>query len=165
MAGRTAMIILSGALIVAACTSNTHPSPTSEPSRSALAGGGPNPLEVSGEAGRKMAVTIDNNESLSDWRSATRDELRQQDASLAGRDIGLVELDDNVALLMWAGSACDRSGTLRATPAEIVVEPGPRPGCDATANPRGVVLSFVPGIDPAALRLSLKPDALIPAAP
>jgi hypothetical protein len=158
-----ATIILS-ATIVAACALNTLPSRTSDPSRNELAAGGPNPLDVLGEAGRKMAVTIENNESLSDWRSATREELRQQDASLAGRDIVLVELDDDVALLMWAGSACDRSGTLRATPAEIVVEPGPRPGCDAIANPRGVVLSFVPGIDPATLRLSLTPDALIPAA-
>jgi hypothetical protein len=164
MAARTAMIILGGALMVAACTSNTLPSPTSGPSGNALAGGGPNPLEVSGEAGRKMAVTVHNAETLSSWRSATRDELRQQDNALADRKIALVPLEDG-ALLIWASAACDRSGTLRATPAEIVVESDPRPGCDAIGNARGIVLSFASGIDPGRLRLVLKPDVLIPEAP
>ena len=160
-----ALVVIAMLLVSAGCGSSPSPRPASPSPGSELEVAGPNPIEVAGAAGRKMAVTVENVDALSGWRSATRDELRAVDGALADRDIALVELATGESLLLWVGSACDRSGTLRATPVEIVLEPGPRPGCDAIGNARGIVLTFVAGIDPAGLRPILRPDTVLSEGP
>jgi hypothetical protein len=98
---------------------------------------------VRGETGTNLELTIIDRSGFAILaRSATVDELRAQDTLLSTSTISATNLDARHVLLIWLGSACDRVGTLdvEAGLANMKLENGPRPPCDLTANPRGIVL-------------------------
>jgi len=113
-------------------------------------------VTVSAEGARAMALRIEDHGVLASWRAATADEVRTYAPAPMDGPIGLVEAEGGQHLLIWAGSVCDSSGTLRAGPGWLELIPDPRPGCDAMAVGRALVLTFDTGVDPTELEVVLR---------
>lgn len=60
-------------------------------------------------------------------------------------------------LIVWLGTACDRTATLTVTPevASVQLVEGPRPTCDLAANPRSVVLELSTGVTSSKVELTI----------
>lgn len=118
-------------------------------------------VTVTAEGAPAMTIRIEDHGVLASWRAATADEVRAYAPPAMGSSIALVGAEGEQHLLIWVGSVCDRAGTLRAGPGWLELIPDPRPGCDAMAVGRALMLTFEPGVDPRKLQVVLRPTYLL----
>jgi hypothetical protein len=118
--------------------------------------------------GRAMSLTIvDPDGLIATARAATPEEITPLGERISTTSstiaAGVAPGDPPGILVVWVGTACDRSGTvtLSGRSGQIVVAPDPRVGCDLVPTYRGLVLTFTLPVDLGAVRPVLLPTELL----
>jgi hypothetical protein len=97
---------------------------------------------------------------LLDARAATPAELTMAEG-FGGPDVRTANVQGHPSemILVWSGSPCDRTATLRIeSKRHLTLELGLRPTCDAMAIGRGVVLVFREPIDASTITVDFHPS-------
>ncbi|HEY8988763.1 MAG TPA: hypothetical protein VIM39_07050 [Candidatus Limnocylindrales bacterium] len=93
--------------------------------------------------GARIGISVvDQSHNLLAAREAKPDELRFVEPQLTGLAALLPGAKSGDLIVAWIGGRCDLTGTVAVEESEIVVAPGPHPGCDASAAGRAIVLTF-----------------------
>jgi hypothetical protein len=116
-------------------------------------------------AEREMEVSLVGDPGIvTGWRAATDEEV----ASIrweGDADIDLGTLTDTQVVLVWVGTVCDVEATLTVGSDRLVIVHAPRPGCDAMAVGRGMVLTYSDFVEPAGISVDLVDAVLLPEGP
>lgn len=118
------------------------------------------------EGANSMTVrVIDSEHQLDAVAGATAAEVAELTGEASSERISALELASGgrTVLVVWAGLACDQSGSITVIDAgrRIVVAPDAVKDCESLPNYRGVVLTFREPRSADSLRLELRPTEIL----